>query len=69
MTVIIIEKFLRSPEIFNDLNQDHTTSLICICLIITKLYFPVNQPATKIVIHTIDVQIIGKLLANSSRIW
>lgn len=60
---------MRSPEIGNDPNQYHTTSLICICLIITKLYFPANQPATKIVIHTIDLQISGKLPSNSPRIW
>jgi hypothetical protein len=60
---------MRSPGIFNDPNQYHVTSLICICLIITKLHFPVNKPATKIVIHTVDVRIIGKLLAKSSRIW
>lgn len=60
---------MRSRQILNDPNQYHTTSLICICLIITKLYFPANQLPTKIAIHTIDLQISGKLLANSSRIW
>ena len=33
------------------------------------MYFLVNQLASKIVIITIDVQIIGKLLAKSIRFW
>jgi hypothetical protein len=64
---VVIAKYSKFHYHFDDFNQDQDTSLICICLIYTRLYFPVKQPASKIVISIIDDQIIGKLLAKS--IW
>lgn len=63
----VIANISKITHHFDDFNQDHVTSLICICLIYTRLYFLVNQPASKIVISIIDDQIIGKLLAKSIR--
>jgi len=55
------------PNNFDDPNQYPNTNLICICLIITQLYFVINKNGFKIVIDTIEVIIIGKLLAKSIR--
>jgi len=63
MTVIITNS-TRNHPIFNDPNQYRDTNLICICLIVTHLYFAVNKYGGKIVIDTIEVIIIGKLLAK-----
>lgn len=67
MTAIIPQKFPPGGTFLNDLNQYRATYLICICLIITQLHFPVNKRRTKIVTSTIEVIIIGKLLSKSKR--